>query len=223
MVSSWLGREALLYLATPPRHDEDTPRSKGHERFMFTGHKGDGESGLYYAPERYYSPFQARWTTRDPLGMVDGPNVYAYVRGNVIILVDPYGPYFWHWDRELDGNPRDYLFEGGAAAFDGFFPFGNPLQDVYANPDGSIPVAHRWSRVLGAVSPMIGGAGVIAWGGRSLGAAAGVRGHFGHHYVAGWLGRHEAIPHLSIAFDAFGGAMAVRTPFTMSELWRDCI
>ena len=164
MVSSWLGREALLYLATPPRHDEDTPRSKGHERFMFTGHKGDGESGLYYAPERYYSPFQARWTTRDPLGMVDGPNVYAYVRGNVIILVDPYGPYFWHWDRELDGNPRDYLFEGGAAAFDGFFPFGNPLQDVYANPDGSIPVAHRWSRVLGAVSPMIGGAGSYCLG-----------------------------------------------------------
>ena len=58
---------------------------------MFTGHQWDGESGLYYAPERYYSPFQARWTTRDPLGMVDGPNVYAYVRGNPVRFHDSLG------------------------------------------------------------------------------------------------------------------------------------
>ena len=65
--------------------------ASGDERFMFTGHQWDGESGLYYAPERYYSPFQARWTTRDPLGMIDGPNVYAYVRGNPVNLTDPLG------------------------------------------------------------------------------------------------------------------------------------
>ena len=33
--------------------------ASGDERFMFTGHQWDGESGLYYAPFRYYSPFQA--------------------------------------------------------------------------------------------------------------------------------------------------------------------
>ena len=65
--------------------------ASGDERFMFTGHQGDGESGLYYAPFRYYSPFQARWTTRDPLGMIDGPNVYAYVRGNPVVFIDPLG------------------------------------------------------------------------------------------------------------------------------------
>ena len=58
---------------------------------MFTGHQWDGESGLYYAPYRYYSPFQARWTTRDPLGMIDGPNVYAYVRGDPLGFSDPTG------------------------------------------------------------------------------------------------------------------------------------
>ena len=47
----------------------------GDERFMFTGQQWVGGPGLYYAPERYYSPFLASWTTRDPLGMVDGPNV----------------------------------------------------------------------------------------------------------------------------------------------------
>ncbi len=48
-------------------------------------------SPLDHAPHRYYSPFQARWTTRDPLGMIDGPNVYAYVRGNPVRYVDPDG------------------------------------------------------------------------------------------------------------------------------------
>ena len=73
--------------------------ASGDERFMFTGHQWDGESGLYYAPFRYYSPFQARWTTRDPLGMVDGPNVYAYVMGNPVRLIDPLGLSYMCFDR----------------------------------------------------------------------------------------------------------------------------
>lgn len=36
----------------------------------------------YYAPYRMYGPNSARWMTRDPLGMVDGPNEYGYVGGN---------------------------------------------------------------------------------------------------------------------------------------------
>ena len=78
--------------------------ASGDERFMFTGHQWDGESGLYYAPFRYYSPFQARWTTRDPLGMIDGPNVYAYVRGNPVNFRDPLGLFgFTCWDVGMLG------------------------------------------------------------------------------------------------------------------------
>ena len=40
---------------------------------------------------RYYAPWLARWTAADPAGMVDGPNLYAYVRGNPVRLVDPDG------------------------------------------------------------------------------------------------------------------------------------
>ena len=58
---------------------------------MYTGHMWDGTAQLYYAPYRYYSPATARWTTRDPLGMVDGPNMYAYVKGNPVRYVDPQG------------------------------------------------------------------------------------------------------------------------------------
>jgi RHS repeat-associated protein len=45
--------------------------------YTFTGKPFDSQAGLYGFPYRYYSPEQARWMTRDPLGMVDGPNVYA--------------------------------------------------------------------------------------------------------------------------------------------------
>jgi RHS repeat-associated protein len=47
--------------------------------YTFTGKPFEPETGLYYFPYRYYSPQTARWMKRDPLGMVDGPNVYAYV------------------------------------------------------------------------------------------------------------------------------------------------
>ncbi len=58
----------------------------------FTGHLYDADTQLYYAPYRWYSPQTARWTTRDPLGMVDGPNVYGYVGGRSPIAVyDPSG------------------------------------------------------------------------------------------------------------------------------------
>jgi RHS repeat-associated protein len=57
----------------------------------FTGKQFETESGLYHFPYRHYSPDQARWMQRDPLGMVDGPNVYAYVRGQLHFSVDPIG------------------------------------------------------------------------------------------------------------------------------------
>ena len=57
----------------------------------FTGKAWDDTSQLYYFPYRYYSPEAARWLTRDPLGMVDGPNVYAYVVSNPINAIDELG------------------------------------------------------------------------------------------------------------------------------------
>jgi RHS repeat-associated protein len=57
----------------------------------FTGHDWDETAQLYYAPFRYYSPGTARWMKPDPLGMVDGPNMYAYVGMNPINYTDPLG------------------------------------------------------------------------------------------------------------------------------------
>ncbi|MBN2312000.1 MAG: RHS repeat-associated core domain-containing protein [Candidatus Hydrogenedentes bacterium] len=57
----------------------------------FTGKPWDATAQLYYFPYRYYSPDAARWLTRDPLGMVDGPNLYAYTNGGPIDRYDPLG------------------------------------------------------------------------------------------------------------------------------------
>jgi GH24 family phage-related lysozyme (muramidase) len=37
------------------------------------------------------APWLGRWTSADPAGMVDGPGLYTYVRGNPLMRVDPLG------------------------------------------------------------------------------------------------------------------------------------
>jgi RHS repeat-associated protein len=76
----------------------------------YTGHDWDAASQLYFAPYRYYSPDGTRWLTRDPLGMVDGPNRYAYVRANPVLYVDTMGTYGFVPDfdrarRERENEP----------------------------------------------------------------------------------------------------------------------
>jgi len=57
----------------------------------FTGHAWDKDDGLYYAPYRYYSPVASRWLTRDPAGIIDGPNLYSYVNDNPTMFTDYLG------------------------------------------------------------------------------------------------------------------------------------
>jgi RHS repeat-associated protein len=46
------------------------------------------QSGLIYFGARYYDPRVGRWITKDPLGMVDGPNLYVFVRNNPLNFID---------------------------------------------------------------------------------------------------------------------------------------
>jgi RHS repeat-associated protein len=61
------------------------------KRYRYTGKEKDEESGLYYHGARYYAAWLGRWTAADPIGVGDGVNVYAYVQGNPVRLVDPSG------------------------------------------------------------------------------------------------------------------------------------
>lgn len=61
------------------------------KRYRYTGKEKDEETGLAYHGARYYAPWLGRWERPDPAGMIDGPNRFAYVRGNPIGGSDPSG------------------------------------------------------------------------------------------------------------------------------------
>ena len=50
--------------------------------YLFTGRRFDQECGNYYYRARVYSPSLGRFLQTDPLGYVDGLNLYAYVGNN---------------------------------------------------------------------------------------------------------------------------------------------
>ncbi len=55
------------------------------------------EAGLHYNWHRHYDPSLGRYTQPDPLGFVDGPSVYGYVKGAPQSYVDPDGRFVWTW------------------------------------------------------------------------------------------------------------------------------
>lgn len=59
----------------------------------FPGQMYQFESGLHYNWNRQYDPSIARYTQPDPLGLVDGPSRYAYVRNDPLQKVDPDGQF----------------------------------------------------------------------------------------------------------------------------------
>ncbi len=70
-------------------------RTETPKRYRYTAKERDEESGLYYHGARYYAPWLGRWTATDPPGIVDGFNLYSYVRGNPVRFADPTGNYSW--------------------------------------------------------------------------------------------------------------------------------
>lgn len=74
--------------------------------FQYAGRENDG-TGLYYYRARYYSPLMHRFISEDPIGLMGGVNMYAYVRNNPARFIDPSGldkqekndddyPWFWY-------------------------------------------------------------------------------------------------------------------------------
>ncbi|MBI3969613.1 MAG: VCBS repeat-containing protein [Chloroflexi bacterium] len=82
---AWVNREEY----TP--YGETSFGSFARKRYRFSAKERDEESGLYYHGARYYAPWLARWVSCDPAGTVDGLNLYHFVRGNPLRLVDGTG------------------------------------------------------------------------------------------------------------------------------------
>jgi RHS repeat-associated protein len=59
--------------------------------YMFVGRRADGETGLLYYRNRYYSAALGRFVSRDSSRYETGPNLYEYVESNPSNWLDPDG------------------------------------------------------------------------------------------------------------------------------------
>ena len=75
-------------------------------RYYFTGRELDKSSGLYYYRARYYNCQLGRFMSPDPLGSVDGPNLYTYCDNDPVNLTDPLG---LMWGKERNDWVKDKL------------------------------------------------------------------------------------------------------------------
>ncbi|MEM1165451.1 MAG: RHS repeat-associated core domain-containing protein [Planctomycetota bacterium] len=78
-------------------------------RHTFTGRLYDHVTGLVQYRHRYLHPSIGRFVQRDPLGYVDGMNLFEYVRSTPLVGVDPMGLQFTATGRSQStlGGPLD--------------------------------------------------------------------------------------------------------------------
>lgn len=69
----------------------DNQREVELKEYRYSGKECDDSTGFYYFGARFYAPWLGRWMKPDPAGTVDGLNLYAFVRGNPVGLVDEDG------------------------------------------------------------------------------------------------------------------------------------
>jgi RHS repeat-associated protein len=116
-------------------------------KFGYTGHQMDEESGLIYAQARYYDPETGRFLTQDPAeGDPEAPlsyNSYLYAYGNPTVYTDPTGMYsvseFGDDLKEVGGKARRGLKRAGReASYAAGFVTGGALGATQATIDGAI-------------------------------------------------------------------------------------
>ena len=67
------------------------PHSALGNPWQYASKRLDEETGFVHFGLRYYAPDLGRWTSPDPIGTEDGPNLYAYVKNSPLNYFDQFG------------------------------------------------------------------------------------------------------------------------------------
>ncbi len=121
---------------------QDT-NSSLHVSFGFAGGLHDRDTNLVHFGYREYDPFTGKWTAKDPIDFSGGDsNLYGYVLGDPVNLVDPSGEFAW-------------IVAGGAAGFIGgyvgYFAAGNT---GYSGAFRAGLIGGAGGLIAGALAPM---------------------------------------------------------------------
>ncbi|SCA62845.1 hypothetical protein SCG7109_AE_00150 [Chlamydiales bacterium SCGC AG-110-M15] len=84
--------------------------------WVYSNKRLDEETGFIFFGRRYYEPLTGRWTTQDPLGFADGPNLYAYVHNDPLRFIDYEGLYHRaiHSGSSFRTKQEEAIFYGAA-------------------------------------------------------------------------------------------------------------
>ena len=96
------------------------------KRYRYTGRERDEETRLYYHGARYYAPWLGRWTSCDPLSLIDGLNLYQYAMLNPCKFSDPSGMTSYA-ENYANDTLNDPVVIGGGLSFK------NPGKDTSAS------------------------------------------------------------------------------------------
>jgi len=108
------------YVLEPNFADDPDGKSDYGNPYYFTGRRLDtldaGSLKIMYYRHRYYDTYTGRFATHDPLGYVDGVNLYEYVSGNPITYTDPWGFGEYRIGSELPPAPPHDVGAGAHGA-----------------------------------------------------------------------------------------------------------
>lgn len=123
------------------RSQTQTPK-----RYRYTGKERDEESGFTYHTARYCAPWLGRWVSCDPIGLGDGPCLYAYARNNPIMVHDSKGTtgnsivVETHMDVVNKKTGRKESVEDSRVIL-------QPQVTVEGNPKAVIPASDGWPEI----------------------------------------------------------------------------